>query len=126
MHSNVFSSVFNIRTTALLLIGASLIATSSAMTLREFRTLEKTGRQGTDYANYYLVGVMEGVLESHARNARNGAIPRICRTGRRPDPRIARSLFDTELKRNEGLYEADMSVQLVMINALTAAYTCSG
>lgn len=96
------------------------------MTLREFRTLEKTGRQGTDYANYYLVGVMEGVLESHARNARNGAIPRICLTGRRPDPRIARSLFDTELKRNEGLYEADMSVQLVMINALTAAYTCSG
>jgi hypothetical protein len=95
------------------------------MSLRELRTLEKSNNQGIHYANYYLVGVMEGVLESHAHGTRNGAAPSICLKGRRLEPRIARSLYETELKRNEGTYEADMPVQLVIVNALATVYTCS-
>lgn len=101
---------------------ASLAA--NAMTLRELRALEAANKQGPDYANYYLVGVMEGVLEAHATAVRNGTKPSICLNGRRLEPRMARSLFDTELRRNEGVYEADMPVQLVMHNALATVYPC--
>jgi hypothetical protein len=127
MHSKVFSSSsFSvIRACVLLLAGASLAATASAMSLRELRTLEKSGKQGIHYANYYLVGVMEGVLEAHAHGVRNGARPTICLNGRRLEPRMAKSLFDTELKRSEGLYEVDMPAQLVMVNALSTVYACS-
>jgi hypothetical protein len=55
---------------------------------------------------------------------RNGAKPVICLNGRRLQPSMARSLFDTELQRNEGVYEADMAVQLVLTNALTTVYPC--
>ena len=128
MHTSdfrLFTSSDIIRTVAVLMVGASLATTVSAMSLRELRTLEKSNNQGIHYANYYLVGVMEGVLESHAHGARNGAAPSICLKGRRLEPRIARSLYETELKRNQGTYEADMPVQLVMANALTTVYTCS-
>jgi hypothetical protein len=108
-----------------MLLGASLSVTASAMSLRELRALEKSGKQGPHYANYYLVGAMEGALEAHAHGVRNGATPTICLNGRRLEPRMARSLYDTELKRSEGLYEADMPVQLVMANALAAVYACS-
>jgi hypothetical protein len=37
---------------------------------------------------------------------------------------MARSLFDTELQRNDGVYEADMPVQLVLRNALATVYSC--
>ena len=37
---------------------------------------------------------------------------------------MATSLFDAELMRNAGLYEVDMPVQLVLVNALSTAYTC--
>jgi hypothetical protein len=113
-----------LRDLVLLLTGVSLAATVSAMSLREMHNLEKTSKQGAHYANYYLVGVMEGVLESHQRSIRNGVAPRICLNGRRLEPRMAKSLFDTELKRNEGLYEADMPAQMVMSNALANVYAC--
>ena len=112
------------RAALLMLVGASLAATASAMSLRELRALEKSDKQGTQYGNYYLVGVMEGALEAHAHGVRNGATPTICLNGRRLEPRMARSLFDTEVKRSDGLYEADMPVQLVMISALVTVYPC--
>ena len=95
------------------------------MSLRELRTLEKSGKSGPHYVQYYLVGVMEGALEAHDHAVRSGAQPTMCLNGRRLEPRMARSLYDAELKRNAELYEADMPVQLVMVNALTTAYSCS-
>ena len=41
-----------------------------------------------------------------------------------PASHMAKPLFDTELQRNSGLYEADMPVQLVLVNALSSSYTC--
>ncbi|MDE2416641.1 MAG: hypothetical protein KGN32_02450 [Burkholderiales bacterium] len=106
-------------------LGVLWCAPAYAMTLRELRALEKSDtRQGANYINYYLVGVMEGALEAQAQDVRNGAKPSICLSGRRLQPSMARSLFDTELKRNEGVYEADMSVQLVLTNALASVYPC--
>ena len=112
------------RTMLLVLAGAFLTNAALAMSLRELRALEKSDKQGVHYANYYLVGVMEGALEAHAQAVRNGATPTICLNGRRLEPRMAKSLYDTELKRNAGVYEADMPVQLVMTNALTTVYAC--
>ena len=106
-------------------VGSLFIGMSvQAMTLRELRALEKNEKQGENYANYYLVGVVEGVLEADAQSVRNGTKPTICLNGRRLQPSMARSLFDTELKRNEGVYEADMPVQLVLRNALATVYSC--
>ena len=48
----------------------------------------------------------------------------ICLNGRKLEPRMTKPLFDAELKRNAGLYEADMPVQLVLLNALMSAYVC--
>ena len=107
-----------------ILTSFSLVAGASAMSLRELRGLAKTGKQGPDYVNYYLVGIMEGALEAHAHAVRNGAAPTICLNGRRLEPFVAKNLFDTELKRNADVYEADMSAQLVMVNALSTVYPC--
>lgn len=105
---------------------ASLIGleTAHAMSLRELRALEKAEKQGRTYIDYYLVGVMEGVLEAHNQAVRNGATPSICLNGRRLEPRMARGLFDGELRRNKDLYEADMPVELVLRGALEAGYPC--
>ena len=100
-------------------------SSASAMTLREMRALEKSDKkQGENYINYYLVGAMEGAIEAHNQAVRAGAKPSICLNGRRLEPHMARSLLDTELKRNVGVYEADMPVQLVITNALTTVYAC--
>jgi len=109
---------------SLLVMAIVLCQPALAMSLRELRALEKTGKEGENYANYYLVGVMEGAMEAQAQAVRSGAKPQICLNGRRLEPRMAKSMFDTELKRNEGVYEADMSVQLVMANALGTVYPC--
>lgn len=108
----------------LLLACFSVATAASAMSLRELRGLAKAGKQGPDYVNYYLVGIMEGALEAHSHAVRNGAKPTICLDGRRLEPFMAKSLFDTELKRNAEVYEADMSAQLVMVNALSTVYPC--
>ena len=113
------------RTIAAALSGLLLCTAASALSLREIRALEKSNqKQGENYANYFLVGAMEGALEAHNQAVRNGAKPSICLNGRRLEPHMARTLFDSELKRNAGVYEADMTVQLVMTNALVTVYAC--
>ena len=107
-----------------LLLVALAASDACAMTLRELRILEKSGKQGHDYAQYYLVGVMEGVLEAHAQAVRAGTRPVVCMAGRRLEPRMARGLLEAELTRNADVYEADMPVQLAMMNALATAYPC--
>jgi hypothetical protein len=98
---------------------------AAAMSIRELRTLEKSDtKHGVNYKRYYLVGVMEGLLEAHAQGLRGGAAPAICLNGRRLDPSMAEGLFQTELQRNGDVYEADMPVPLVMHNALTTVYPC--
>lgn len=123
MHTPISPS-FLARAAVLVLVGLSLATVASAMSLRELRGLAKSSKQGPDYVNYYLVGVMEGVLEGQAQAVREGATPTICVNGRRLEPSMAKGIYDTELKRNAGLYEADMPVQLVMANALATVYPC--
>ena len=102
-----------------------VLPSASAMSLRELRALELTHKDhGVAYVQYYLVGAMEGALEANAQAVRAGAKALFCLNGRRLEPRMAKPLFDAELKRNAGLYEADMPVQLVLVNALATAYTC--
>lgn len=107
---------------AMLVLVASQV---SAMSIRELRGLEISDKDhGPLYAQYYLVGAMEGVLEANAHASRSGGKPTVCLKGRRLEPRMAKPLYDGELRRNAGLYEADMPVELVMRNALTTAYAC--
>ncbi len=126
MHFPIFSTFSTplVRAALLLLACASVATASSAMSLRELRTLAKTDKQGENYVRYYLVGAMEGVLEAHAQDVRAGAKPVICLNGRRLAPSMAQGLLDTELKRNEGMYEADMPAQWVLANALATVYPC--
>ena len=101
------------------------LSSASAMSLRELRALELSDKEnGVVYVQYYMVGAMEGALEANAQTVRAGAKALFCLNGRRLEPRMAKPLFDAELKRNAGLYEADMPVQLVLVNALATAYTC--
>jgi hypothetical protein len=106
--------------------GAALTVTSaSAMSIREFRALEQSDKtQGVIYAQYYLVGAMESVLEVNAHAVRGGAKPIMCTGGKRLQPILAKPMFEAELKRNRDLYEADMPAQLVMLNALVKDYPC--
>lgn len=124
MQFNILSSRHG-RTMAWVLTIASLAAPAAAMSLRQLRALETSEKQGSNYANYYLVGAMEGVLEAHAHGVRQGAKPTICPKAAL-EPRMAKGLFDAELKRHPGVYEADMSVPLVLANALAAVYPCQG
>ncbi len=111
-------------------IGATLWALAAttavhAMSIREMRALELSDKQyGVIFVQYYLVGAMEGALEANAQTVRSGAKALFCLNGRRLEPRMAKPLFDTELRRNADLYEADMPAQLVLVNALSTAYTC--
>ena len=113
-----------LRVLGVLAAGAVLALPATAMSIREMRTLEKVEKQGTTFSDYYLVGVMEGAVEAHNYAVRHGATASICLNGRALEPRMAKGLYTTELKRNVGLYEADMPVQLVMVNALTTVYPC--
>ncbi len=104
---------------------ALLCGPGQAMSLREMRGLEKSDKvHGPEYVDYFLVGVMEGVVEANAQVVRAGGKPLFCINGRRLEPRMAKGLVDTELKRHPGVYEADMPVQLVMVQALATAYPC--
>lgn len=108
----------------MVLASALLASHASAMSLRQLQALEMTDPEGEYYADYYLVGVMEGALEAHLQAARNGAKATVCLKGRSLEPPMARRLYDAERLRNAGVYEADMPVALVMNNALTQAYPC--
>lgn len=114
----------NLRLWVALVAGFAVAWPAVAMSIREMRTLEKIEKQGSTYSDYYLVGVMEGVLEGHDHAVRKGATPTICLNGRKLEPRMAKGLYATELQRNADLYEADMPVQLVLANALTTVYPC--
>ena len=98
---------------------------SQAMTIRELRALEKSdAKQGANYKRYYLVGAMEATLAAHDAGVRAGAVASICLNGRRLEPAMAESLYQTELQRNRDVYEADMPVPLVIGNALSTVYPC--
>jgi hypothetical protein len=108
-----------------ILIGLFLTSTASAMSLRELRQLERANpKQGDLYVQYYLIGVLEGIQEANTALTRAGGKPLFCQNGRRLDATQAQMIFNTERKRNAELYEADMPVQLVMMNALASTYTC--
>ena len=96
-----------------------------AMSIRELRTLEANEKEGKLFANYYLVGVMEGLREAADTARRTGQKPEFCVNGRRLEPEMARSIYQTELTRNADSYEADMPVQLVLSSALHNVYRCS-
>jgi hypothetical protein len=119
------ASPFLLRAICLVLSAVLFSATVSAMTIRELRVLALSdGRHGESFVLYYLVGAMEGAIEAHAQDVRNGAKPMICLDGRRLEPRMAQGLYNGELRRNAEVYEADMAAPLVMTNALTTAYPC--
>ncbi len=112
------------RTAALFLMAAAFTADVNAMSLRQLRALVQSDENGETYALYYMAGAMEGALEAHMYDVRQGAKAAICLEGRRLEPRAARMLLDTELQRHPGIYEADMPVQFVMTTALVNAYPC--
>lgn len=108
-----------------LLLGLCLAhGVAQGMSLRELRTIEQLDARGETYIQYFLIGVMEGALEADRMARRQGRKPLYC-PPYPPPPRMASSLFQAELRRNEGVYEADMPVELVMTNALANAYRCN-
>ncbi len=111
---------------SLLTVMLALVTTQVfAISIRDLRGLEASDKEhGVLYVQYYLVGAMEGVLEANAHAGRSGGKPTVCLNGRRVEPRMAKPLYDGELRRNAGLYEADMPAELVIRNALTSAYGC--
>jgi hypothetical protein len=108
----------------LLLALMALHSATPAMSLREWRTLENQESLGAQQAQYYLSGVVEGALEANALTLRRGGGGLFCLEGRKLEPDMVRPLLQAELQRNADLYEADMPVSLVLLNALTTAYTC--
>ncbi len=112
---------------AILCIAGALGAAEDAraMSIRELRTLENNEKDGRLYANYYLVGVMEGLREAGDAAAREGRKPPFCVQGRRFEPAMARGLYQGELMRNADSYEADMPVQLVLSAALRSSFRCT-
>ena len=107
-----------------LLLGLGMAA-AQAMSIRELRTLEANEKAGIAYANYYLVGVVEGLREASEAALRAGQKPAFCVEGRRLEPSMARSIYQAEFTRNADLYEADMPVQLVMSTALQNTFRCT-
>ena len=116
---------FSRRTVFLCAVLALSAQLASAMSIRELRALEKSDpKQGATYKRYYLVGAMEGTLLAHDAGVRAGAVATICLNGRRLEPAMAEGVYQTELRRNRDLYEADMPVELVLQNALSTVYPC--
>ena len=122
--SKIFSPPFVLATTALA-IGMLVTTTVNAMTLRELRQLERSNtKQGQWYVQYYLIGVLEGLQEANATTVRKGGPALFCQNDKRLDTTQAKKMFDAERKLNADLYEADMPVQLVMLNAMVTIYPC--
>ena len=120
-----FSSLGRYGLALIIVLCLSYLQTASAMSIRELRALKRVNpKQGADFALYYLVGTMEATVNADQAATRAGAAPRICLNGRRLEPSMAVSIYSTELRRNAELYEADMPVALVMMNALATVYSC--
>jgi len=98
---------------------------AQAMSLRQLQALEKQDKQSANYVRYYLVGLMEGLMDAEKERSTTGTRARICQADKRMEPAMAMALFEAERKRNRDMYEADMPVALVMRNALQNAYPCS-
>ncbi|MBK7502947.1 MAG: hypothetical protein IPI14_10205 [Polaromonas sp.] len=112
---------------AVVVIAINLVLTTSvsAMSLRELRQLERSNaKQGEWYVQYYLIGVLEGLQEANATTVRQGGQALFCQNDKRLDTTQAKKMFDAERKLNADLYEADMPVQLVMLNAMASIYPC--
>ncbi|MEJ7688279.1 MAG: hypothetical protein WKG52_15550 [Variovorax sp.] len=118
MRSRIFG-----QTLALALLAS--VGSCQAMSIRELRSLESNEKDGKLYGSYYLVGVLEGLREAGELALRSGQKPPFCIDGRRLEPSMARSLYQTELARNADSYEADMPVQLVLSAALRNSYRCA-
>ncbi len=110
---------------ACIVLACLAVTGAQAMSIREFRTLEATEKDGKTYGSYYLVGVMEGLREGNDAMQRAGQKPLFCLEGRKLEPAMARSLYEGELARNADSYEADMPVQLVMTSAMRSSYRCT-
>jgi len=108
-----------------LVLALTAVAGAQAMSIREMRTLEANEKEGKLLANYYLVGVMEGLREANDNALRHGQTPAFCVQERRLEPVMARSLYQSELTRHADSYEADMPVQLVMSAALQNSFRCT-
>jgi hypothetical protein len=104
-----------------LLCGANA---AQSMSLRQIQALQRQDKQSASYVRYYLVGVMEGLVDAEKERSATGASTRICQADKRMEPAMALALFEAERKRNRDIYEADMPVALVMRNALQNAYPC--
>ena len=110
---------------AVIAINLLLTTSVSAMSLRELRQLERSNaKQGEWYVQYYLIGVLEGLQEANATIVRQGGSALFCQNDKRLDTAQAKRMFDAERKLNADLYEADMPVQLVMLNAMVSIYPC--
>lgn len=125
---NTHAASRRVRGWRVLLVAAALltcVASAWSLTIREMRALEKSDpKQGAFYVQYYLIGAVEGAIEMQAQSARGGAKPMFCLNGRKPEPRRAKPMIDAELKRNADVYEADMPLELVVVNALVNTYPC--
>jgi hypothetical protein len=119
-------AILTLRPLRCLVLLALVVAAAAcqAMSIRELRLLEANEKDGKTYANYYLVGVVEGLREASEAEQRAGQKPLFCVNGRRLEPSMARTLYQTELTRNADSYEADMPVQLVVAAALRNSYRC--
>lgn len=114
-----------LRATGLVVVLLAAAASAWPLSIREMRALEKSDpKHGATYLQYYLIGAVEGAIEAHSQATRAGAKPQFCLNGRAPEPRRAKALVDAELRRNPGVYEADMPVELVVMNALVNSYPC--
>ena len=125
MMRRLSTPVAMLRRVVLPLVMLGIAASAWPLSIREMRALEKSDpKQGASYVQYYLIGAVEGAIEAHAQAVRSGAKPQFCLNGRALDPRRAKGLVDAELRRNPGVYEADMPVELVVMNALANSYPC--
>ncbi|HMS27039.1 MAG TPA: hypothetical protein PKC80_06660 [Burkholderiaceae bacterium] len=125
LNSSQFFSRHLISAMVALAISMVLSTTVSAMSLRELRQLERSNaKQGQWYVQYYLIGVLEGLQEANAATVRKGGAAMFCQNNISLDTTQAKAMFDAERKLNADLYEADMPVQLVMLNALASLHPC--
>lgn len=112
---------------ALLAFAAATLcaATAQAMSLRELATIHKRNNLGPALAEFYVIGVAEGLLEANDAAKRNGRKPFFCLPQDNWNPTKANALFNAEASRNADVYEADMPVALVVQQALVNTYPCT-
>jgi hypothetical protein len=111
------------------MLGALLLlwcvcGSAQAMSLRELATIHMRNTMGPALAEFYVIGVAEGLIEANEAGKRTGQAPLFCLAQDRWTPKQANTLFNAEASRNADVYEADMPVGLVMQQALINTYPC--